>query len=163
MFNATLRLSFWSQILNVMQVCLAVAFFLIAFIKCSRNNLWSPIFFGCRTCFTVSSALLGMHLSVKWNQRLCQDFVEEFCNCWLVPLLDAGIHLRDFFVMLRDMAHISFVWLLSYGLLQLPLLFIVQLSDIKQMLKIWSPCFTCMFGVCNYPLQKKILLFLILF
>lgn len=60
----------------------------------------------------------------------------------------AEIHPRDFFAMLRVTPPISSVWLLSCGLLQLLLLFIALLLDTKLMLKIWSPCFTCMFGVC---------------
>lgn len=48
----------------------------------------------------------------------------------------------------KDTAHIFSVLPLSYGLQLLHSLFIVLLSGIKQMLKIWVPCSICMFGVC---------------
>ncbi|KAF9626447.1 hypothetical protein IFM89_034381 [Coptis chinensis] len=53
------------------------------------------------------------------------------------------IHHRESSAMLRDIAHISFVWLLCFGLQQLHSLFIVLSLDVKLMLKIWSHCFTC--------------------
>lgn len=58
-----------------------------------------------------------------------------------------GIRPKDCFVQLRVTALISFVWPLFYGPLPLLLLFIVPLSSIKLMLKIWRLCFTCTFGV----------------
>ena len=61
----------------------------------------------------------------------------------------AAIHLKDSSVMPRATALISFVWHRSFGLQLSLLLFIVQLSDTKLMLRILSPCFTCMFGVCT--------------
>lgn len=75
----------------------------------------------------------------------------------------AGIHPKDSFVMLRAIVLISSVWHLSYGQQQLLLLFTVLLLDIKQMLKIWRPCFTCMYGVRVMWLSRILFYLLLLY
>ncbi|KAL2322106.1 hypothetical protein Fmac_026485 [Flemingia macrophylla] len=71
------------------------------------------------------------------------------CTFWTHPKVS--------FVMLRDIAHISFVWQLFYGLQQLLLPCTALLYNTKQMLKIWRPCFTCMSGICDVVAVDKIL------
>ncbi|KAF9616101.1 hypothetical protein IFM89_028567 [Coptis chinensis] len=70
--------------------------------------------------------------------------------CLTVNVVQSRIHHKESSAMLRDIAHISFVWLLCFGLQQLHSLFIVLSLDIKLMLKIWSHCFTCMFGAVHF-------------
>lgn len=62
-------------------------------------------------------------------------------------VLNLGILLLDFTVILRAIALISFAWHRFCGLQQLHSPFTVLLLDTKPTLKIWRLCFTCMYGV----------------
>lgn len=102
-----------------------------------------------------------------WHFLWLQDMLCSFFNivgyvwwimcsvmlCFSVPYwwkfhFDLGTHPKVSFVMLRVIAHISFVWHLSYGLQQLLSPCIALLLGTKQMLRIWRLCFIYMFGVC---------------
>lgn len=69
-------------------------------------------------------------------------------SCRMTLLYLSATHQMDFSAMLMTTVHTSFVWHRFCGLQRLHSLFIVQLLNIKRMLKTLNLFSTCMYGVC---------------